>query len=36
MKAGKSVDRLIEYLECNRQYIHCYGLRAPLGRNIVA
>ncbi len=31
MKSGKSVDRLIEYFERNRQYIPCYALRSQLG-----
>ncbi len=31
IKSGKSVDRLIEYFERNREHIPCYALRAQLG-----
>ncbi len=31
IKSGKSVDRLIEYFERNREYIPCYALRDQLG-----
>ncbi len=31
IKSGKSVDRLIEYFERNREYVPCYALRAQLG-----
>ncbi len=31
IKSGKSVDRLIEYFERNREDIPCYALRAQLG-----
>jgi len=31
IKSGKSVDRLIAYVERNREYVPCYALRAQLG-----
>jgi len=31
LKTGQSVERLIGYFECNREYIPCYALRHKLG-----